>query len=105
MWDLIKETVDAVRVAEMESDKIISTAQENARDKKARVISESEKYRADALHKAEETAEKQMQEMLSKCNDYNKQKSEEIEKKAEILKAGALKNFDKTVDAVINALV
>lgn len=32
---MIKETVDAVRVAEMEADKVVATAKDNAMDKKA----------------------------------------------------------------------
>ena len=34
---MIKETVDAVRVAEMEADKVVATAKDNAMDKKAQI--------------------------------------------------------------------
>lgn len=105
MQDLIKETVDAVRLAEKEAESIITTAKENAQDKKNQVKSEAESYKAKALETAQVEAEDNMKSTIRKCEEYNERKLKEIEGKIERLKSEASKNFDGAVDAVINALV
>lgn len=105
MHYLIKETVDAVRLAEKEAQDIIDTAVANANGKKVQMRQKAEAYREEALKSAQIEAEKQMQSTIHKCEEYNNSKAKDVEEKVEILKSGAAKNVDKAVDAVISALV
>lgn len=103
--DLIKETVDAVRLAEKEADEIIETAKANANDKKTQIKLEAESYRVEALKNAQAEAEEKMKSTIRKCEEYNNKKSKEVNEKIEGLKSEASNNFDKAAQAVINALV
>lgn len=102
---MIKETVDAIRLAEKEAQEIIDTAKSNANDKKIRIKQEAEAYREGTINSAQAQAKEQMQDTIRKCEEYNDLKTKEVEEKIEELKSKALKSFDKAVDAVISALV
>ena len=54
---MIKETVDAVRLAELEGDKVISTAKVNGQDMKNQVKIQGAEYRTERLKEAKEKAE------------------------------------------------
>lgn len=102
---LIKETVDAVRLAEKDAEAIIETAKANANDKKAQINDEAKAYREEVLKKAQKEAEVLMENIICDGEKYNNDKKKAIEQKIEGLKSEATKNFDKAVDAIINALV
>ena len=102
---MIKETVDAVRLAELEAERTVDTVRENAEDRKSRTKSQAEKYRIQELQKARVKAEKEMDNVIRRCDEYNSQKLKEVEEKTEKLRAKSLENFDGAVDAVINAFV
>ena len=53
---MIKETVDAVRLAELEGDKVISTAKVNGQDMKNQVKIQGAEYRTERLNEAKEKA-------------------------------------------------
>lgn len=102
---LIKETVDAVRLAEQEAEKVINTAQDNAQDKKNQVKSEGEAYRAEALNVARESAELKMQSVVDECKKYEEEYNKGVDKKIAELRKQADSGMDEAVDAVIRALV
>ena len=54
---MIKETVDAVRLAELEGDKVISTAKVNGQDMKNQIKIQGAEYRTERLKEAKEKAE------------------------------------------------
>ena len=55
---MIKETVDAVRLAELEGDKVISTAKVNGQDMKNQVKIQGAEYRTERLKEAKEKSRK-----------------------------------------------
>lgn len=103
--NLIKETVDAVRVAEMEAEKQISTAKENAEGEKAQVKTKEKDYRTEQMQMAKSKADRAMNEVVKKCNEYDLNMEKQIEEKVAELKALSGKKMDAAVDAVIDALV
>lgn len=102
---MIKETVDAVRIAEMDAEKIVSTANDNAADMKQEIKLKAVQYRNDLLQKAQEQAKKDMETVIQEGNEYNKKYNKKIESKVAELKNTALKREEITVNAVINALI
>ena len=68
---MIKETIDAVRVAEMEAEKQIQVAKDNAAGRKAELDSMKAQLRKEKLTKAQEEAKKAMDEVVSECRDYD----------------------------------
>lgn len=103
--NLIKETVDAVRIAELEAEKIISTANDNAANMKQEIKTKSEQYRKDFLRQVNEQAKKEKETVVRKCDEYDREFGEQIEKSAAQLRDIAAKREKAAVDAVINALV
>ncbi|MFQ9515720.1 MAG: hypothetical protein ACLRZ9_07805 [Eubacterium sp.] len=103
--DLIKETVDAVRLAELEAEKIISTAEENAQGKKTQIKLQAKTYRDNAFMEAHKNAKQEMESTIRKCNAYEEKISNEIDAKVAKLRAGAESRMDKAVEAVIGAIV
>lgn len=61
---MIKETVDAVRLAELEGDKVISTAKVNGQDMKNQVKIQGAEYRTERLKEAKEKAKRKWQRQL-----------------------------------------
>ena len=53
---MIKETVDAVRLAELEGDKVISTAKVNGQDMKNQIKIQGAEYRNERLKEAKKKA-------------------------------------------------
>lgn len=102
---MIKETVDAVRIAELEAEKMIATANDNASNMKQEIKVKAEQYRKDFLRKADEQARKEKETVVRKCNEYDREFDEQIEKSAEQLRAIAATREKAAVDAVIDALV
>lgn len=102
---MIKETVDAVRVAELEAEKIINTAKENGQDNRNQVKSRAEEYRTKALKEAQEKAEQEMQIVVNQCESYEDQCKKNVELKTADLKRVAESRAEKAVKAVIDALV
>lgn len=105
VWNLIKETVDAVRQAELEADKIIAQAKEDAQNKKTQIKTEGENYRIQELSKAERQAQEEMKKVMAQCDKYNAEKDSAMEEKVSKLKADADAKCGKAVDCVISALV
>ena len=101
----MKETVDAVRLAEMEAGRVISTAEDTAQNKKNQVKLQAEQYRDLVLQEAKQKADLDMNDIIKKCNGYNEQAEREIETKISDLKAVASRKMEQAVDAVIDALV
>lgn len=102
---MIKETVDAVRLAELEADKIIRTAEEDAQDRKSQIKTQAQDYRINSLNEAKDIAEKEMVSTVNKCKAYEEEAGKEIQIKISDLKTVAEKRMDAAVEAVINALV
>ena len=61
---MIKETVDAVRLAELEGDKVISTAKVNGQEMKNKIKIQGAEYRTERLKEAKEKAERKWQRQL-----------------------------------------
>ncbi|MCI9127685.1 MAG: hypothetical protein HFG28_10955 [Eubacterium sp.] len=102
---MIKETVDAVRVAEMEADRQIATAKENAEGEKAQVKVKESAYREKLMREAKAQADKAMNEVVKKCNEYDLVKEKQIEKEVAELKAQSDQKINVAVDAVIDSLI
>ena len=92
---MIKETVDAVRLAELEGDKVISTA---------KVKIQGAEYRNERLKEAKEKAEKEMAETVAKCEKYNEEQQKEIDLKVMQLKNKSYEKMDGTVKAIVEYL-
>lgn len=103
--NLIKETVDAVRVAEMEAERQIATAKENAEGEKAQVKVKESVYREEQMREAKAQADRAMNEVVKKCNEYDLEQEKQIEKNVAELKAQSDKRMNLAVDAVIDALI
>lgn len=102
---MIKETVDTVRQAELEADKIIAQAKEDAQNKKAQIKTEGENYRIQELSKAEHQAQEEMKKVMVQCDKYNAKQDSAMEEKVSKLKTDADAKREKAVDCVISALV
>ena len=61
---MIKETVDAVRLAELEGDKVISTAKVNGQDMKNQVKIQGAEYRTERLRKPRKKQKRKWQRQL-----------------------------------------
>ena len=103
--DLIKETVDAVRVAEMEAERQIATAKENAEGEKNQVKMKESVCREEQMREAKAQADKEMNEVVKKCNEYDLAQEKQIEKRVAELKAQSDQKMSVAVDAVIDALI
>lgn len=102
---MIKETVDAVRVAEMEAEKQISTARENAEGEKAQMKIREADYRTEQMQMAKAQADTAMSEVVKKCSQYALNAEKEMDEKVAELKASAGEKTDAAVQAVMDALV
>ena len=101
---MIKETVDAVRLAELEGDKVISTAKVNGQDMKNQIKIQGAEYRTERLKEAKEKAEKEMAETVGKCEKYNEEQQKEIDLKVMQLKNKSYEKMDVTVKAIVEYL-
>lgn len=102
---MIKETVDAVRVAEMEAEKVVATAKENAEGEKVQIKIREVDYRAEQMQVARSQAKNAMDKVVKQCNQYDLEKNKEIEEKVAKLKASSEEKMDAAVNVVIDALV
>ena len=100
---MIKETIDAVRVAEMEAEKQIQVAKDNAAGRKAELDSMKAQLRKEKLTKAQEEAKKAM-EVVSECRNYDLEMDKEIQMKVMELRDLAKERKDNAIKAVIQAL-
>ena len=101
---MIKETIDAVRVAEMEAEKQIQVAMDNAAGKKAELDSRKAQFRKEKLMKVQEEAKRAMDEVVSECNNYDFEMDKEIQMKVMELRDLAKERTDNAIKAVIQAL-
>ena len=101
---MIKETIDAVRVAEMEAEKQIQVAMDNAAGKKAELESRKAQFRKEKLMKVQEEAKRAMDEVVSECNNYDLEMDKEIQMKVMELRDLAKERTDNAIKAVIQAL-
>ena len=101
---MIKETIDAVRVAEMEAEKQIQVAMANAAGKKAELDSRKAQFRKEKLMKAQEEAKRAMDEVVSECKNYDLEMDKEIQMKVLELRDLAKQRTDNAIKAVIQAL-
>lgn len=101
---MIKETIDAVRVAEMEAEKQIQVAMDNAAGKKAELDSRKAQFRKEKLMKVQEEAKRAMDEVVSECNNYDLEMDKEIQMKVMELRDLAKERRDNAIKAVIQAL-
>ena len=99
---MIKETVDAVRLAELEGAKVISTAKVNGQDMKNQIKIQGAEYRTERLKEAKEKAE--MAETVAKCEKYNEEQQKEIDLKVMQLKNKSYEKMDGTVKAIVEYL-
>ena len=100
---MIKETIDAVRVAEMEAEKQIQVAMDNAAGKKAELDSRKAQFRKEKLMKVQEEAKRAMDEVVSECNNYDLEMDKEIQMKVMELRDLAKERTDNAIKAVIQA--
>ena len=101
---MIKETIDAVRVAEMEAEKQIQVAMDNAAGKKAELDSRKAQFRKEKLMKVQEEAKRAMDEVVSECNNYDLEMDKEIQMKVMELRDLAKERTDNAIKAVIQSL-
>lgn len=101
---MIKETIDAVRVAEMEAEKQIQVAMDNAAGKKAELDSRKAQFRKEKLMKVQEEAKREMDELVSECKNYDLEMDKEIQMKVMELRDLAKERTDNAIKAVIQAL-
>ncbi|MFR2364684.1 MAG: hypothetical protein ACLU1S_05795 [Eubacterium sp.] len=101
---MIKETIDAVRVAEMEAEKQIQAAMDNAAGKKAELDSRKAQFRKEKLMKVQEEAKRAMDELVSECKNYDLEMDKEIQMKVMELRDLAKERTDNAIKAVIQAL-
>lgn len=101
---MIKETIDAVRVAEMEAEKQIQVAMDNAAGKKAELDSRKAQFRKEKLMKVQEEAKRAMDEVVSECNNYDLEMDKEIQMKVMELRDLAKERTGNAIKAVIQAL-
>ena len=101
---MIKETINAVRVAEMEAEKQIQVAMDNAAGKKAELDSRKAQFRKEKLMKVQEEAKRAMDEVVSECNNYDLEMDKEIQMKVMELRDLAKERTDNAIKAVIQAL-
>lgn len=101
---MIKETIDAVRVAEMEAEKQIQVAMDNAAGTKAELDSRKAQFRKEKLMKAQEEAKRAMDEVVSECKNYDLEMDKEIQMKVMELRDLAKERTDNAIKAVIQAL-
>ena len=102
---LIKETVDAVRMAELEASGAISIAEQNAQDAKNLVKVRAKSYREDAVKEAKRQADIEMRHLVEKCDVYELEAGKKIDQKVAELKTEATGKMKQAVDVVIEALV
>ena len=94
---MIKETVDAVRLAELEGDKVISTAKVNGQDMKNQVKIQGAEYRTERLKEAKEKAEKEKNHLT-----YRRRRSQESSLQTE-LSWKAMQSSWQLADSLIRA--
>ncbi len=102
---MIKETVDAVRIAEMEAEKQIATAKENAAGEKAGIKKKEADYRAEQIQAAQTRADKAMSEVVEECKKYDLEMEKQMNEKVAELKASSEEKMEAAVEAVIDALI
>lgn len=102
---MIKETVDAVRIAEMEAEKQIATAKENAAGEKAGIKRKEADYRAEQIQAAQARADKAMSEVVEECKKYDLEMEKQMNEKVAELKASSGNQMEVAVQAVIDALI
>ena len=102
---MIKETVDAVRIAEMEAEKQIATAKENAAGEKAGIKKKEADYRAEQIQAAQTRADKAMSEVVEECKKYDLEMEKQMNEKVAELKASSEEEMEAAVEAVIDALI
>ena len=102
---MIKETVDAVRVAELEADKVVATAKDNAADRKNQIKTKAETYKSDSLSRVKREAKAAMVYAEKEAAAYNMEFDKKIDKAVDDLKQEADSREKSAVDAVIRALI
>lgn len=102
---MIKETVDAVRIAEMEAEKQIATAKENAAGEKAGIKKKEADYRAEQIQAAQTRADKAMSEVVEECKKYDLEMEKQMNEKVAELKESSEEKMEAAVEAVIDALI
>ena len=102
---MIKETVDAVRIAEIEAEKQIATAKENAAGEKAGIKKKEADYRAEQIQAAQTRADKAMSEVVEECKKYDLEMEKQMNEKVAELKASSEEKMEAAVEAVIDALI
>lgn len=102
---MIKETVDVIREVELEGEQIISDAKEQARHMKEQSVMDSNKYREEIMKKAHAQADADKNQLIDKCQIFEKQRETEIEQKCSRLKTQADGRMSEAVERVIELLV
>jgi hypothetical protein len=102
---LIKETVDAVRVAELEAENMVSSARDNAEGKKEALRQTEQEYKAKRMAVAKSKADKAMEELIDRCSEFEKKSNQDIEEKVAALQNNARGRYDSAVEAIIEALI
>ena len=90
---LIKETVDAIRIAESDAEKTVMTAKDNAMNMKNDIKIRAQSYREEETDKVKDKARRDMEEFNA-----------EIDRQVIKLKEEAAERQPEAVKAVIDAL-
>ena len=98
---MIKETVDAIRIAESDAEKTVMTAKDNAMNMKNDIKIRAQSYRED---KVKDKARRDMEETIKSCSEADREFNAEIDRQVIKLKEEAAERQPEAVKAVIDAL-
>lgn len=101
---MIKETVDAIRIAESDAEKTVMTAKDNAMNMKNDIKIRAQSYREEETNKARDKARMDMEEIIKSCNGADREFNAEIDRQVVKLKEEAAAKQLEAVEAVIDAL-
>lgn len=101
---LIKETVDAIRIAESDAEKTVMTAKDNAMNMKNDIKIRAQSYREEETDKVKDKARRDMEETIKSCSEADREYNAEIDRQVIKLKEEAAERQPEAVKAVIDAL-
>lgn len=101
---MIKDTINSVRLAEEEGEKLINQALEAANNDKESLKAWENEYRKEEISKATALENERMQKVIEQCNNQEEKALADISKKTEELINEASKKIESASDKVIAAL-
>lgn len=102
---MAKETVQAVRKAEIAADKIVKDAQINKDTIIFEAMKRAKELTASMLNDAQKDAEKKVEEAVRQSNQILEDAKKEADKEVELLKAMAKVKEQAAIDLVISNVI